>query len=54
MSAYYHICPHCGASLDPGELCDCMERLKEYAEDCPLDATPCTGDCPDSTCPRHL
>ncbi len=22
-------------------------------EDCPFDATPCTGDCPDSTCPRH-
>ena len=23
-------------------------------EDCPVDAMPCTGDCPDTTCPRHL
>lgn len=22
--------------------------------ECPLDATPCTGDCPDSTCQHHL
>lgn len=21
--AYYRICPDCGASLDPGETCDC-------------------------------
>ena len=21
--AYYKTCPHCGASLDPGETCDC-------------------------------
>ena len=21
--AYYHICPDCGAALDPGETCDC-------------------------------
>lgn len=25
MSPYYHTCPHCGASLDPGERCDCTE-----------------------------
>ncbi|WP_371290473.1 hypothetical protein [Faecalibacterium sp.] len=25
MSTYYHTCPHCGASLDPGERCDCTE-----------------------------
>ena len=29
MSTYYHICPHCGASLDPGERCDCMENPRE-------------------------
>lgn len=21
----YKICPYCGAALDPGEKCDCME-----------------------------
>lgn len=21
--AYYRICPHCGARLDPGERCEC-------------------------------
>lgn len=21
---YYTVCPHCGASLDPGERCDCQ------------------------------
>ena len=25
MSTYYHICPRCGASLDPGERCYCTE-----------------------------
>ena len=27
---YYDECPHCGASLDPGERCDCQlhKRLK--------------------------
>ena len=22
---YYEVCPECGASLDPGEKCDCKE-----------------------------
>ena len=22
---YYHTCPRCGANLDPGECCDCLE-----------------------------
>lgn len=22
--AYYKVCPHCGAHLDPGEVCDCQ------------------------------
>ena len=26
MHAY--ICPRCGLYLDPGEKCDCIERLK--------------------------
>ena len=26
MSTYYHTCPRCGASLDPGERCDCTEK----------------------------
>ena len=21
--SYFHTCPHCGAHLDPGEVCDC-------------------------------
>ena len=21
--SYYKTCPHCGANLDPGEVCDC-------------------------------
>ena len=23
--SYYDICPECGATLDPGEKCDCKE-----------------------------
>lgn len=23
--SYYHICPLCGAALDPGEKCDCQQ-----------------------------
>jgi len=23
---YYHTCPLCGANLDPGEYCDCMDE----------------------------
>lgn len=25
--SYYKICPHCGAHLDPGEVCDCIPSL---------------------------
>lgn len=28
--SYYRTCPHCGAHLDPGEVCDC--RLWMYSE----------------------
>jgi hypothetical protein len=28
--AYYHICPECGAALDPEEKCDCqLENEKD-------------------------
>lgn len=26
---YFHQCPYCGCSLDPGELCDCQNGEKE-------------------------
>lgn len=26
---YYHICPYCGAALDPAEKCDCREAQGE-------------------------
>lgn len=29
--SYYHVCPHCGAHLDPGEVCDCREKEKPPA-----------------------
>ena len=30
--AYYNVCPDCGASLDPGEKCDCQEESEEKQE----------------------
>ena len=27
--AYWHECPECGGSLDPGETCDCQREAKE-------------------------
>ena len=27
--AYYVTCPNCGANLDHGERCDCLEELKK-------------------------
>ncbi len=29
---YFRTCPHCGAHLDPGEKCDCLESLREEAK----------------------
>lgn len=26
---YYRTCPHCGAALDPGERCDCLDTGKD-------------------------
>ena len=31
--AYYRTCPHCGANLDPGERCDCLESRETWAKD---------------------
>ncbi len=31
--AYYHVCPFCGANLDPGEHCDCKEKATPGEED---------------------
>ncbi|MEG2625790.1 MAG: hypothetical protein RR956_05920 [Christensenella sp.] len=27
--AQYRKCPYCSANLDPGEMCDCEEAMKE-------------------------
>lgn len=32
--SYYKTCPHCGAHLDPVEVCDCQAK-----EEAALDAT---------------
>lgn len=29
--AYYNECPRCGAHLDPGERCDCEDRIEPAA-----------------------
>lgn len=29
--SYFHICPRCGAHLDPGEVCDCRNEEKAPA-----------------------
>lgn len=26
--SYFKTCPHCGAHLDPGEICDCRDKKK--------------------------
>lgn len=28
----YRTCPYCGASLDPGERCDCMDETDETVQ----------------------
>ena len=42
-----------GGKLIATLACDSDDDAKPV-EDCPLDATPCTGNCPDTTYPRHL
>lgn len=31
--AYFNECPRCGATLDPGEKCDCEEIAKEKEDE---------------------
>jgi len=26
---YFNVCPHCGAHLDPGERCDCLQEKQK-------------------------
>jgi len=26
---YFNVCPHCGAHLDPGEQCDCLQEKQK-------------------------
>lgn len=28
MANYFNTCPQCGCNLDPGERCDCNERIE--------------------------
>lgn len=32
MGKHYKTCPRCGAHLDHGERCDCMDRAQEERE----------------------
>lgn len=32
MSNWYQPCPHCGANLDPFEVCDCQKDLEPIAQ----------------------
>lgn len=40
--SYYRVCESCGASLDPGEVCDCQkhDRMSELMEFCKKAAIP--------------
>lgn len=31
--AYFNTCPNCGANLDPGEPCDCVENKQREEEE---------------------
>lgn len=37
MRSDYYTCPRCGASLDPGEQCDCTKKALEQEIWCLLD-----------------
>lgn len=30
--SYYHVCPECGAALDPGEKCTCSAPAPSYGD----------------------
>ncbi len=38
--SYYRVCPHCGAHLDVGEVCDCRGALLDEAHSLLLQLTP--------------
>lgn len=41
--SYFHICPFCGANLDPGERCDCTGSIQATtAAPTPVPAAPKT------------
>lgn len=58
--SYYRVCDSCGASLDPGEICDCtkptpMDKLREFSRNasarsntkyCPI----CKEQCKEGGC----
>lgn len=29
---YYRVCPYCHANLDPGETCDCQNKVQTSAQ----------------------
>jgi len=31
--SYFKTCPHCGANLDPGEVCDCRESPRDQLKE---------------------
>lgn len=31
--SYFRTCPRCGAHLDPGEVCDCREDLRDQLKE---------------------
>lgn len=35
--SYFKTCPHCGAHLDPGETCDCLDKKKAPASSAKAD-----------------
>lgn len=31
--SYFHACGFCGANIDPGEICDCVERARAIRQE---------------------
>lgn len=42
--SYFHACGFCGANIDPGEICDCVERARAIRQET-------TGRARDQTAP---
>lgn len=30
---YFRVCPHCGCTLDPSEICDCQQERRNEEEE---------------------